>query len=209
MLCIGTEVFFSFFLGLRRVWFHHRGMDDLSSCLFWGVWYMDHSCHVFRSGSPGGTLRPPLPFFQVWAHRVGPFGPPSHFFWCGRTLWRAMRVVPFLSAMDASKVIPEKPIEHPHNTRRRPADVAAFQCPHNTRRHPADVAVYRCPELTLMHPRPTYYGFLRRRAGVVSGDTVNAPWGYRTGTSRHAVTPTPLRRVANGLVALNLSPCHL
>ncbi len=104
---------------------------------------MDHSCHVFRSGSPGGTLRPPLPFFPVWAHRVGPFGPPSHFFWCGRTLWRAMRVVPFLSAMDASKVIPEKPIEHPHNTRRRPADVAAFQCPHNTRRHPADVAVIR------------------------------------------------------------------
>ena len=47
------------------------------------------------------------------------------------------------------------------------------------------------PDLALMHPRLTYSGFLRRRAGVVSGDTVNAPWGYRTGSSRHAVTPTP------------------
>ena len=45
-----------FFLGLRRVWFHHRGMDDLSSCLFWGVGDMAPTCHVFRFGSPGGSL---------------------------------------------------------------------------------------------------------------------------------------------------------
>ena len=101
---------------------------------------MDHSCHVFRSGSPGGTLRPPLPFFPVWAHPVASYAGCS------------VSVCHGCIKGDTGKAH-RTPTQYPQTTRRRSRIPMPTQYPQTSRRRSR--APNEWPNAHTYHPQTT------------------------------------------------------